>query len=39
MLTHHMTNQTVLQFEVLYWEFLYQEIHWSLFLLAELTYR
>ena len=38
MLTYPMTNQTV-QFEVLYWETLYQEIHWSLFLLAELTYR
>ena len=39
MLTHQMTNQTVLQFEILYWETLYQEIHGSMFLLAERSYR
>ena len=39
MLTHDMANQTVLQSEILYYETLYQEIHWSIFSLAELTYR
>ena len=39
MLTDHMTNRTVLQFEILYLETLFQKIHWSMFSLAERTYR